>query len=328
MKRRLRDHSRTACLLLLLVLSFTPKALSWNESGHRLMAVMAYDLLSDAARQQVLAQLKTHPRYEQDFVRTQPGDFERWTSRDQQRWLFSQAAVWPDLARSFIESQRNHYHRMWWHFINMPLYPDEQTQRQIATRIDANVETVRGDRDPQYYNILQALDYASDDNNRQLSDGLKWCWLFHLIGDLHQPLHASSMFAGGALINGDRGGNLIIFKDRSLHSWWDAAAGRELNFGKLLQRSEQLLRVIAEPEAELNSAPATWLNESHQLAKQYVYTNSIRQAFLKRAAHTQRLTVVLDQSYLDDMQHIGRQQIVASAYRLAARIETQQFRPD
>jgi hypothetical protein len=52
-------------------------------------------------------------------------------------------------------------------------------------------------------------------------------WLAHLIGDLHQPLHATARVIGGDRDKGDQGGNLFSLtskgaKDKlNLHSFWD-----------------------------------------------------------------------------------------------------------
>ena len=47
------------------------------------------------------------------------------------------------------------------------------------------------------------------------------CWLFHLVGDIHQPLHCSAMFTPRLFSEGDRGGNSIKVGKYNLHSTWD-----------------------------------------------------------------------------------------------------------
>jgi hypothetical protein len=53
-------------------------------------------------------------------------------------------------------------------------------------------------------------------------------YLIHVIGDIHQPLHASELFNDGLFVNGDQGGNLfkIKYKDHidNLHKLWDSGS--------------------------------------------------------------------------------------------------------
>jgi hypothetical protein len=35
-------------------------------------------------------------------------------------------------------------------------------------------------------------------------------WMLHIVGDLHQPLHATAMFCLDLPANGDRGGNKVM----------------------------------------------------------------------------------------------------------------------
>ena len=54
----------------------------------------------------------------------------------------------------------------------------------------------------------------------------QWCWLFHLVGDVHQPLHTVSLFKT-KYPDGDRGGNLVFVRAKrsgailDLHQLWD-----------------------------------------------------------------------------------------------------------
>ena len=53
-------------------------------------------------------------------------------------------------------------------------------------------------------------------------------WLEHLVGDVHQPLHATSRFTKNHP-NGDAGGNLVLLcaapcRDE-LHAYWDGLLG-------------------------------------------------------------------------------------------------------
>jgi hypothetical protein len=54
-------------------------------------------------------------------------------------------------------------------------------------------------------------------------------WLLHLVGDLHQPMHAVNGISV-TLPEGDRGGNLVEIKGvtdgaSELHAFWDEVLG-------------------------------------------------------------------------------------------------------
>ena len=118
-----------SCLFLTLpIRSICAKdPLAWNDPGHRLTALIAYELMSDGERQTVIDLLKQHPRFKEDFgPKSQPKEIQLLNEgakkdRALQRWMFGQAAVWPDIARGFPEAERARYHRWTWHFINRPI---------------------------------------------------------------------------------------------------------------------------------------------------------------------------------------------------------------
>jgi S1/P1 Nuclease len=59
-------------------------------------------------------------------------------------------------------------------------------------------------------------------------------WLFHLVGDIHQPFHSTQIFTTD-YPNGDRGGNLICLrptpksKPMVLHRFWDGVITNSTN---------------------------------------------------------------------------------------------------
>ena len=54
-------------------------------------------------------------------------------------------------------------------------------------------------------------------------------WLFHVLGDIHQPLHSTNLFSQKLFPTGDRGGNSIRTQRReNLHSLWDGFLGGKI----------------------------------------------------------------------------------------------------
>src|SRR5439155_1554275 len=71
-------------------------------------------------------------------------------------------------------------------------------------------------------NILNSL---KDSHTEPAEKAVSLCWLLHLVGDLHQPLHAATLLSE-AYPTGDQGGNALAVVDASqtpmnLHSFWD-----------------------------------------------------------------------------------------------------------
>jgi hypothetical protein len=102
-------------------------------------------------------------------------------------------------------------------------------------------------------------------------------WLLHLIGDVHQPLHAATRVTGS---KGDAGGNDVkLFGDASsnLHSYWDDLPGFDSSFCKdkihCLNRAMVLGKSLkpAPSKAGHNTITATWIHESFEYARAEVY---------------------------------------------------------
>jgi S1/P1 Nuclease len=98
-------------------------------------------------------------------------------------------------------------------------------------------------------------------------------WLLHLVGDIHQPLHATSGFSVSEP-HGDNGGNNEKITCRgcaetALHWFWDDAPGVSDNPDDAIAAAKTL------PVPDLRQAAVrdenVWIDESFELAKQVVY---------------------------------------------------------
>jgi hypothetical protein len=110
-------------------------------------------------------------------------------------------------------------------------------------------------------------DHSRSDADR--ATALKW--VVHLVGDIHQPLHAGE--------RGDRGGNdlKITFdgKRTNLHSLWDS--GLLLSYGQtdgeIVHQIEDQIGQRSDIAALTATTPAQWAMESHNVARDVVYRN-------------------------------------------------------
>jgi hypothetical protein len=90
-------------------------------------------------------------------------------------------------------------------------------------------------------------------------------WLFHLVGDVHQPLHTAQMFTWD-YPDGDRGGNEICVRvtaDRTplnLHALWDGLITSTSNVSRLK-------RIATEVRSQFSKTELTELTNSDPMGK-------------------------------------------------------------
>ena len=92
-------------------------------------------------------------------------------------------------------------------------------------------------------------------------------WLIHLVGDAHQPLHATSRFT--AADPGDNGGNAETVTPtntatESLHAFWDGLWGDGLTPDQSVSMAASLLQ--PDPGRASRVDPEIWFDESEALA--------------------------------------------------------------
>ena len=154
-----------------------------------LSAVVAYQVLQQEnppTIEKVKAALEKHPWYANQWH----ARLQDVPAADHGVVLFMQATRWADDIRNNDKQQ----HRALWHYINWPFKPEGQPP---------SVQT----REPESVNILTAMAenqriVANENNVGRKAIAL--AWLFHLVGDIHQPLHTAQLFSVD-YPKGDRG---------------------------------------------------------------------------------------------------------------------------
>ena len=293
----------------------------WNESGHRIIAISAYNKMSQDLRTKILNILKTHPFYKRDFVDPIPKELK--TKNDVEKWQFSQMAVWPDLIRNKKHPANKKFHKWRWHFINLSVFPNKEIKAFFKDGTTANTALSYDSlKTKDQMNIMQVLDYVQknfDSDENSMSKAVQLCWVFHLVGDLHQPLHSSALYTKHVFKDGDRGGNSILGKKYKLHGIWDwAIADNGIGWKDLEQRVNKLDQLDLKVKQTVNSSD--WLNESHDLAKRYVYTDDIIKTILKsekEKAEEKKVKVTLSEAYRSDM----KEQAALAGYKASLRLK-------
>jgi hypothetical protein len=307
------------CLAALLVISST--SYGWNDTGHQIIASIVFDELTPAVRTAAADLLKQHPRYEKDLLDGMPEGF------DAQRYSFMIAATWPDIVRNQNHPMHFVANHPAWHYIDIPFVQSGFTPASAKPAEPA----VPGD--PQ--DILEALSKVTAElRDPTLAPGdraIALCWVLHLCGDLHQPLHAVNFYSA-QYPDGDKGGNSIIvlrmpnqfYTQTNLHALWDQMLGA--------YRSPAMLGYIAaglhgdphfardQLRAELGVHDfAQWAKESHDLAVTQCYLNGSLEGASQDVIHADRGAKIpaLPPGYIANGEAVAARRAILAAYRTA-----------
>jgi len=138
---------------------------------------------------------------------------------------------------------------------------------------------------PQAINILTSLAenerIAKTDNDPERKS-IALTWLFHLVGDIHQPLHSAQIFTTD-YPTGDRGGNLICVRPSEktraidLHRFWDGPITSSNNVTQLRDAATTLRNRPEFAMGQLTELASngfeSWAKESFQKATAITYQN-------------------------------------------------------
>jgi len=265
----------TACLALAV---YSNDAAGWGPEGHTAVGIIA------------VGQLQPQALHELENI-VSPLTKE----------AMAQACNWPDDLRDTEAGE--------WstplHYVNIPRGEEAYS---AARDCPLPPPGLASDDRPERFCVTESIKfYAAELANRQASQEQRWeafAWLCHLVGDLHQPLHAG--FAD------DRGGNTIdvVYNGETidLHEFWDSAL--------IQKKAGNWQYLVGElgvfPPATEGStwSPAMvdgWTTESHSLDRNFVYPAPDR----------------IDAAYASQSWELIRIQIRVAAARLATIINRQ-----
>jgi hypothetical protein len=320
-------------------------SMAWNSPGHEIIALVAYEHLDEGTRAKAIELLRAHPRFQEHFQSVMPRDVSRGKVRDQDQWLFAYAATWPDRVRQSSggvnRQDVSQYSRPYWHFIDQPIYLNDEERQQLEHNLTVNLrrEAPQTD-DDENMNIVQAIKNSArivrDASAPKEKRSVHLCWMLHLVGDSHQPLHSAELFTTHRFPGGDHGGNYLEIEHQwKLHAFWDDQISGDSSREESSFRTEPFkpLRALA---MDLNhnqkladvgrKAAATlevdkWIDESFELARQYAYTKEVLQKVAAREGHTHLGPLDLSESYKSDAEAVSEQRAIEAGYRLAGALQ-------
>jgi hypothetical protein len=264
-----------ACVVLAVALS--GQALAWNDRGHMTVAYIAYQQLTPTTRDRVNALLKLNPKYS-DWSAMVDREAPSASADDKNLMIFMIAATWADgIKRDATYTQDGSQggnrpdgspdpgkntgyddllmHK-YWHFMDTPFTTDGTPLPPIPT---PNAQ----ERIALFRTVLASTG----------ADPLKsydLTWLLHLVGDVHQPLHASTRVSSTDA-KGDSGGNLVKLSCTSceLHAFWDDLLGTNNTLHAVVKAASKL--PTADRTLAAKSDEKDWIAESFTEAQQTVY---------------------------------------------------------
>lgn len=304
--------------------------LAWGPIGHMTVAYVAYQRLTPTTKSRVRDLLKLNPDYANWDKQVPAGS----SPEEHDRAIFMMAAVWADDIKGESQysddglpdsggnvpsndpasSQNIGYSDMlrhrYWHFIDIPFSTDGTTLPPIPTpnaetQIDA-FRTVLASSQP---DELKSYDLV---------------WLLHLVGDIHQPLHATARITQ-ITPKGDAGGNTVKLQgdaDSNLHSYWDDLPGSDCQYCRI--KSNCVLRAIvlgklippAAPKDARKIQTKFWVHESFEAARTVAYQAPIEAA-------NGPYTIIPTSPYDVKAERLANKQIALASARLAQMLNSE-----
>jgi hypothetical protein len=265
---------------------------AWGDEGHEVIGIIAQYYLKPAVRARVLELLR------QDDT----GLVERDIAHE---------STWADKYRDSDRDGDEHRYlgTRNWHFVDLEIKgPDVSSacygRRPLPTGVPASVgpaEDCIVDKIDQFYAELK--NPATPPAERRVA----LQFLLHLVGDLHQPLHASD--------DHDQGGNRKLASGEgmgfnNLHHDWDVEFVTRLGPSDTDIAQRLIARTTEAERAQWSSGtPLDWAVETYAVSKQHAY------GMLPAPSGDSRYE--LSQAYVDDATQVTAQQLRKAGVRLA-----------
>jgi len=257
---------------------FSSQSRAWGPEGHQTTGYIAQSLLTP----------ETRVRLNQIMPGVDLG----------------QVATWMDDERNLLKKSMPGSAQ--WHFYNMPVC-DSKSKRDICTKGNCAVSKI-----DEYAQVLVSLNASNEDRVFALRV------IVHVVGDLHQPLHAGD--------NNDRGGNKIkVGEHTNLHSEWDHSFVKKLAKGKSSKFLADELKTKYSDDIKgwQTGDPLSWATESNELARSIAYGKlpgfSCNETYL--------FVEKLPSSYIDDSQVIVEKRLAMGGARIAYVLNTSLTKP-
>lgn len=260
---------RTRIVLVFAVFStfLGSNALAWDHPGHMTTAGIAFAEI-ERVRPDLVEKIGllflAHPDPAPFWVAAGEGK-----GNERARRMFLECARWPDDSK-FTNNDRLTWHTARWAVLSKDAPPE--AQEAVAAR--------KGKPWGQGIEALE-LTYGMISNPESSPTERAWalCWLMHVLGDVHQPMHVSDIFSK-QFPAGNMAGSMGYVMDPvsespiTLHILWDSNVLRVPTLEAVDRHAAEFMKKYPRSAfPELKAHPMTepgffrvWAQESHQVA--------------------------------------------------------------
>ena len=307
-------HRVVAALVAAAVAASAPSAFAWSNQGHMITGAIAYDDLMRANPalvtevEKIMASHPDHARFDKALV--------GYSGQARTLRLFEQMARWPDDARGGpFDHPAWHY---WLRLIPSRADPITLPPRMLALTAGEAAEAYA-------LNLATVRDSYAPAAERAAA----LCWLFHLAGDIQQPLHAAHLVSKRFPLS-DRAGQSDFVRANAgampvnLHQFWDDAIGGDEDSDANVEAERQRLggewsrADLKELNGKADAAAFhDWADESLNLARSAVYQDAAFEGAARAEA-----APILTLSYLSARKRVGERRIALGGHRIADAVRT------
>lgn len=286
-------------------------ALAWSNQGHQATGAIAYDDLmrtDPGLIARIVDIEKSHPDHARFEAR-----LKGMTGAARDRMLFQLMARWPDDIRE------GPYDHPSWHYwltaIMDPAHPVKLPPAMLATKAGEA---------PEAFALARAA--AVDANSDAADRAVMLCWIFHLVGDIQQPLHAGHLVSTRFPMS-DRGGTIDYVRGGAgeapiyMHQYWDDRLGPDATDDAAVNAT--VARVEAKvprssltdlnPAATDEAAFRSWAGESYRLAVKEAYREGVVSGVSTAAADAP----IVPADYGARSREIAERRVATGGYRIA-----------
>jgi hypothetical protein len=295
---------KSCVVVALAALSHCSAAMAWSKTGHMVTAAIAYEELraqDPKVLEQIIALVERHPdRGAFEVAKGQAKGEER------NRRIFLELARWADDTRGSVHDHPT------WHYSSQPLI-NKASPPPASTNAVPTGSAIEA--------FALSFSVASDSGASAAERAVALCWVFHLVGDMHQPLHSVSQFSQ-RFPTGDRGGNLQFVRDPqtnepvNLHWFWDDAVRSEDDPDAVMRHAGDLMRRL--PRAQFKELKpfktpgnfSRWAAESYELAESVAYGAELK------ASDSADKALKPSERYLELSTQTAEKRLTLASYRL------------
>lgn len=300
-------------LLILVWMSSVLPIFAWDSTGHKLTAYIAWEHMTQQARENAFKILLSAPEDSDLSVFYLP--FDSRSEAVKKREFFMFASTWADIIKDRkFENRYRKYNKSNWHY-------SDTFWRNVNGKMEVISEAPE-DGGKAVEQLAASTEMLRSTTATNAEKAIALAWVLHLGGDLHQPLHTSARVTD-LEPKGDQGGNLFYLGPQpttgwrpNLHSYWDGIIERKIprkndasDAEYLPAIAKKIMRKYTFEKMQNRLALAqfaTWQQESFALNATKVFSETLKRDEMPSPR------------YLKQVYQTSLEQIALAGYRMGA----------